>query len=121
MAHFFKGEAQRFELPGLMAFNFLFADALGGGGIASLRYDPQGKMLAQILMDFPLSVPKSWVSGDASQPLVAITANDRPWMAGPGVPILMKSRHGRFHLRNPCRPLVCGPRSSPAVLTPNTR
>lgn len=61
MAHFFKGEAQRFELPGLMAFNFLFADALGGGGMASLRYDPQGKMLAQILMDFPLSVPKSWV------------------------------------------------------------
>ena len=60
MAHFFKGETQRFELPGLMAFNFLAADALGGGGIASLRYDPQGKMLAQILMDFPLSVPKSW-------------------------------------------------------------
>jgi len=28
--------------------------------MASLRYDPQGKMLAQILMDFPLSVPKSW-------------------------------------------------------------
>lgn len=61
MAHFFRGETQRFELPGLMAFNFLAADALGGGGIASLRYDPQGKMLAQILMDFPLSVPKSWV------------------------------------------------------------
>ncbi len=26
-------------------------------GTASLRHDPQGKMLAQILMDFPLEVP----------------------------------------------------------------
>ena len=32
-------------------------NALGGGGTASLRYDPQGKMLAQVLMDFPLRVP----------------------------------------------------------------
>jgi hypothetical protein len=60
LAHFVKGDAQRFELPGLHAFNFLLADALGGGGIASLRYDPQGKMLAQILMDFPLMVPQAW-------------------------------------------------------------
>jgi hypothetical protein len=61
LAHFVLGTAERFELPGLHAFNFLLADALGGGGIASLRYDPQGKMLAQILMDFPLNVPKAWV------------------------------------------------------------
>ncbi len=56
-AHFVEGEVQRFELPGLHGFNFLLHEALGGGGMASLRYDPQGKMLAQILMDFPLTVP----------------------------------------------------------------
>jgi hypothetical protein len=50
---------QRFEFPGLHGFNFLMSDALGGGGIASLRYDPQGKMLAQVLMDFPVDVPES--------------------------------------------------------------
>jgi hypothetical protein len=57
LAHFVKGKAERFELPGLHGFNFLLHEALGGGGMASLRYDPQGKMLAQILMDFPIVVP----------------------------------------------------------------
>ncbi|MNU09638.1 hypothetical protein D3C72_2563180 [compost metagenome] len=36
-------------------------DALGGGGVASLRYDPQGKMLAQVLMSFPVQVPRAWL------------------------------------------------------------
>ncbi len=58
-AHFVEGDVQRFELPGLHGFNFLMQSALGGGGIASLRYDPQGKMLAQVLMDFPLEVPET--------------------------------------------------------------
>jgi len=31
----------RYELPGLHAFNFVMEDVLGGGGIASLRSDPQ--------------------------------------------------------------------------------
>lgn len=62
LAHFVRGEVERFEIPGLHGFNFLLQQALGGGGMASLRYDPQGKMLAQILMDFPLAVPEAWVS-----------------------------------------------------------
>ena len=33
----------------------------GGGGVASLRYDPQGKAHAQMLMDFPVKVPAGWV------------------------------------------------------------
>lgn len=61
LAHLVRGEVERFELPGLHGFNFLLHDALDGGGIASLRHDPQGKMLAQILMDFPLQVPTAWV------------------------------------------------------------
>ena len=35
--------------------------ALGGGGVASLRHDPQGKALAQMLMDFPVAVPADWL------------------------------------------------------------
>jgi len=61
LAHFVKGQAERYELPGLHGFNFLLQQALGGGGMASLRYDPQGKMLAQVLMDFPLQVPLAWI------------------------------------------------------------
>jgi hypothetical protein len=61
-AHFVKGDVERYELPGLHGFNFLMGSALGGGGMASLRYDPQGKMLAQILMDFPIEVPAEWIA-----------------------------------------------------------
>lgn len=56
-AHFVQGTVTRFEWPGVQGFNFLLTEALGGGGMASLRHDPQGKMLAQILMDFPIVVP----------------------------------------------------------------
>jgi len=50
------GKVTRWELPGIHAFNFLLAYALGGGGIASLRADPQGKAFAQQLLDFPVPV-----------------------------------------------------------------
>jgi hypothetical protein len=58
-AHFADGPVERFEIPGLHGFNFLMQRALGGGGTASLRFDPQGKMLAQILMDFPIQIPEA--------------------------------------------------------------
>ncbi|WP_454752993.1 acyclic terpene utilization AtuA family protein [Cupriavidus necator] len=59
-AHLVQGEVERFEVPGLHALNFLMHGALGGGGVASLRSDPLGKSYAQMLLDFPLSVPRSW-------------------------------------------------------------
>lgn len=52
-----KGSVTRWELPGLHALNFLLRHALGGGGIASLRLDSQGKAFAQQLLDFPVPVP----------------------------------------------------------------
>ncbi len=61
MAHVVAGPVQRFAWPGLNGFNFLLYRSLGGGGIASLRYDPQGKAHAQMLMDFPIKVPADWV------------------------------------------------------------
>jgi hypothetical protein len=54
------GPAERFEAPGLHALNFLIQDALGGGGMASLRIDPQGKAYGQMVLEMPIPVPKAW-------------------------------------------------------------
>ena len=50
-------EIDRYVLPGLPALNFVLHHALGGGGVASLRNDPQAKGYAQILLDTPVSLP----------------------------------------------------------------
>ncbi|CAI3121903.1 hypothetical protein MWMV2_MWMV2_03824 [Acinetobacter oleivorans] len=52
-----KGRVIRYELLGLNALNFMLENALGGGGVASLRIDPQGKAFAQQLLDMPVKVP----------------------------------------------------------------
>jgi Acyclic terpene utilisation family protein AtuA len=62
MRHFVQGKVERFEWPGLMGFNFLLHSALGGGGVASLRHDPQGKSFAQILLDLKVAVPSPWIA-----------------------------------------------------------
>jgi hypothetical protein len=61
--HLCAGPVTRYELPGIGAFNFLLEDALGGGGVLSLRNDPQGKCFAQMLLDLPLPVPRSVAAG----------------------------------------------------------
>ena len=53
------GKVSRWELPGINGFNFLLENSLGGGGIASLRIDPQGKAFAQQLLDFPIPVSQA--------------------------------------------------------------
>lgn len=52
-----QAEVRRWYLPGIDALNFLLLDSLGGGGMASLRMDPQGKAFAQMLLDAPIEVP----------------------------------------------------------------
>lgn len=52
-----RSKVSRWELPGIHALNFLLENSLGGGGIASLRIDPQGKAFAQQLLEFPVPVP----------------------------------------------------------------
>jgi hypothetical protein len=56
-AHLASGEIRRYDLPGTQALNFTLQRALGGGGIASVRMDPQGKAFAQMLLDHPVSIP----------------------------------------------------------------
>ncbi|PHS22327.1 MAG: terpene utilization protein AtuA [Robiginitomaculum sp.] len=63
-AHFIDGKnkaasVQRFFMPGLPGINFLIDHVLGGGGMASIRNDPQGKGYAQILLAHPVSIPQT--------------------------------------------------------------
>lgn len=58
LAHLVKGRITRFEVPGLNALNFLLEEALAGGGMASLRNDPWGKGMAQILLSMPVKIPR---------------------------------------------------------------
>jgi Acyclic terpene utilisation family protein AtuA len=51
-----KGSVTRYELPGIHALNFVCEQALGGGGMASLRNDPLGKAMAQILLTMPIQI-----------------------------------------------------------------
>jgi hypothetical protein len=56
-SHVVQGPVSRYALPGLGALNFVMERSLGGGGVASLRYDPQGKAFAQMLLDLEVEVP----------------------------------------------------------------
>jgi hypothetical protein len=51
------GPVQRFVAPGLHAFNFLLQNALGGGGMASMRIDPQGKAYGQMALEMMVRAP----------------------------------------------------------------
>lgn len=56
-AHLVEGRVERFLLPGIGAMNFLLHEALDGGGPASMRLDPLGKGMAQMLLDMEIGVP----------------------------------------------------------------
>ena len=59
LSHLVDGEVTRYELPGLNAFNFVMTEALDGGGTSSLRFDPLGKGMAQILLECKISAPRN--------------------------------------------------------------
>jgi len=60
LAPLVKGRVTRYELPGIHAFNFVCEQALDGGGMASLRNDPLGKGMAQILLAMPVRLPPDY-------------------------------------------------------------
>jgi Acyclic terpene utilisation family protein AtuA len=60
-AHLVKGSVRRYLLPGIRACNFVMEEALSGGGPASLRMDPLGKGMAQMLLDLQLQLPRELV------------------------------------------------------------
>ncbi|MEP4753046.1 MAG: hypothetical protein ABJZ74_09915, partial [Nitratireductor sp.] len=67
-AHLCNGVIERFDLPGSNALNFLLHESLGGGGIASVRIDPQGKGFAQMLLDIEIPVPADLAARDGLRP-----------------------------------------------------
>jgi acyclic terpene utilization AtuA family protein len=58
-SHFLQGEVERYLLPGMNAMNIVLSRVLGGGGMSSLRNDPQGKGYAQLLLASEIEVPKN--------------------------------------------------------------
>ncbi len=51
------GTVIRYELPNLLAFNFILPKILDGGGSVSMRIDAQGKALGQVLLEMQVDVP----------------------------------------------------------------
>lgn len=62
-----KGSVDRFELPNLMALNFLIHGALDGGGTVSLMTDAQGKTFSTALLRLEVEVPDSLLKFLGSQ------------------------------------------------------
>lgn len=61
VAQFFAGlrpsRVERFELPRILALNFVLYDVLGGGASQSLRIDTQGKLLSTAIGELELPTP----------------------------------------------------------------
>ena len=52
------GRVERYELPNLLALNFLLHQSLGGGGTKSLKNDAQGKTLSSAMLRMELEIPE---------------------------------------------------------------
>ncbi|HEX4879058.1 MAG TPA: acyclic terpene utilization AtuA family protein [Limnobacter sp.] len=55
LGHLVQGEVTVFGLPQVMALNIVMTEALDGGGMTSMRNDPLGKGMAQLLLTMPIS------------------------------------------------------------------
>jgi hypothetical protein len=60
------GPVERYELPNLLALNFMLHDSLGGGGTESLKNDAQGKTHAQGLLQMEIEVPEALLAGGSA-------------------------------------------------------
>jgi hypothetical protein len=56
--HLSPSRVVRYDLPNVLAFNFVLYDVLDGGASRSLRIDSQGKTLALQLLDMELPSPE---------------------------------------------------------------
>ena len=51
-----EGKVLSWSVPSINGINFLLKNSLGGGGMASMSIDPQGKSYAQQLLDYEIPV-----------------------------------------------------------------
>ena len=57
-SHLLNGKINIWDVPGISGLNILLRNSLGGGGMSSLRIDPQGKAYAQQLLEIQIPVKK---------------------------------------------------------------
>jgi hypothetical protein len=82
-AHFdeiVRGDVKRYELPNLLALNFILHDSLGGSGSASLKNDAQGKTHGMGLLRMLVEVPDDYtpprVGTEGALPAAGELGND---------------------------------------------
>ena len=68
-----KGGVERYEVPNVLALNFVMHEALGGGGPRSLRADNLGKTLGGSLVRMEIDVPDHLAHRRRPRPDVAWT------------------------------------------------
>ena len=56
-----KGKVLKYELPNLLALNYILTDSLGGGGSESLINDAQGKTHGQALLLLEVDLPEELI------------------------------------------------------------
>lgn len=57
-----------YAVPGLPALNFVVHDCLGGGILSGAGLDPAAKSMAQLIMRFPIPVPRAVAEALAPEP-----------------------------------------------------
>jgi hypothetical protein len=62
------GDVVRYEVPNVLALNFVLRGALGGGGPRSLRSDSLGKTLGGALVRLEIEVPEELAGRRAPRP-----------------------------------------------------
>jgi hypothetical protein len=75
-AHFgatVRGRVDRYEVPNVLALNFVLHDALGGGGPRSLRSDSLGKTMGGALVRMEIDVPDALARRRRPRPDVSWT------------------------------------------------
>jgi len=55
-SHVLDGKVSSWDVPGINGINFLLKNSLGGGGMASMNIDPQGKSYAQQLLEYDIPI-----------------------------------------------------------------
>ncbi len=55
------GQVTRYELPNLLALNFILEDSLGGGGTEALILDSQGKVHGLGLLHLEMDMPSELI------------------------------------------------------------
>jgi hypothetical protein len=64
------GPVRRYEVPNVLALNFVVEGALGGGGPRSLRSDSLGKTLGGLVLRMEIDVPDAIAAAPRPRPPV---------------------------------------------------